>query len=141
MLYESLQSASSAAWDSAGWFGVAIGTVLSALGITGLVAIPKRYMLRTLDSKSNTADKKRWIQEIAKSSRTKQVHIAGDNAVIDLSGTWLRQYRIRIYFDSEQYFIHSTLVHYKFVSPLHLGYSSRQTERVMRALRTVDQSA
>lgn len=78
------------------------------------------------------------METIAKSPRTIDRHIANDNAVIQLSGAWLRQYRVRIYFDDQGYFIHSTLVHRKYVSPLHLGYGSRQTNRVIQAIRSID---
>ncbi|MBX2973545.1 MAG: hypothetical protein KF797_10610, partial [Flavobacteriales bacterium] len=100
--------------------------------------IPRRYVLRTLGSKSSTMAKKRCIETIAKSPRTLHVHMAKDNAVIGLSGPLWRQYRVRIYFNDQGYFIHSTLIHHKFTSPLHFGYSSRQTDRVVTALRSID---
>jgi len=135
---ESFRSGSISNWNSVDRSGCIIGALLICLGVIGLFAIPRRYVLYELKSSSNTTEKRRVIDSIAKGPRLLRKHINKDSALIELSGSLWRQYRIRIYYNGEGYFIHSTLVHYRFTSPLHLGFSARQTQRIVKALRAID---
>ena len=137
-----LQGTFDAKLESTGtWVMRFMAFLFLAAGASGLYAIPRRYKLQFLSSTSGVRLKRQYLNLIAKSKRTLRVHLSPDNAVIDLEGRWWRMYRVRIFFNDEGYYIHSTLIHNSYISPIHFGLSRKQTDRTVAVIKSIDPEA